>query len=256
MAGGLGKRMNSNVPKVLHKVSNIPMIVRIIKQAEFLNPSNILIVVGKYRNIIEKTLDEYLDINKLTFINQPESNGTGHAIMCCKDFLESYRFSHPHDKNVLILSGDTPLISFKTMNSIINYTIDNNYMNTMMTAELENPYGNGRIIRGRDNIFSRICEEKDCDEDEKKIKEINCGIYVLNIDTICQNIMSLTNNNAQHEYYLTDLFQIIIHKYKSENKSDNILGIYKLENDKQYELLNVNTPEQLNAAEIYLQNYI
>ena len=229
MAGGLGKRMNSPLPKVLHKVQGIPMLVRIIHQAIMTKPEKILVIVGKYRQIIEETLKEYM-INDTVFIDQPETLGTGHAIMCCKDYLESNLIKG----EILILSGDTPLLTAETMKNILSYK-----SNTIMTTLLGNPSGNGRIIRSVEGKFEKIVEEKDCNEFEKKIFEVNCGIYVFDCETLLKYIMMIDNKNAQNEYYLTDVIKII-------NDNEKNIKIFKLDTSKQYELTNVNTIDQLH----------
>ena len=254
MAGGLGKRMLSDTPKVLHLINGEPMLVKIIKQALQLNPTKILIVVGKYKSIIQNCLLKFIDnaINQIEFIYQSESLGTGHAIMCCIDYLLFcvYNANNANNANntinantVLVLSGDTPLISSETMQNMIDYNNQKSYNNTIMTTILENPHGNGRIIRNiNDNTFIKIIEEKDCNSYEKDVKEVNCGIYVFNIKTLCENITKIDRNNAQNEYYLTDIFKHITHN----------LGIYELKREKQYELINVNTPEQLTYASTFI----
>ena len=110
MAGGLGKRMKSDIPKVLHNIDNKPMLVRVIENSLLLNPKKIMIVVGKYKNIIKNTIEQYISLDKIEFINQPNANGTGDAIKCCRNRIYEYK-----NHKVLILSGDVPLISSKTM---------------------------------------------------------------------------------------------------------------------------------------------
>lgn len=254
MAGGLGKRMQSTLPKVLHKVHGIPMLVRIINQAKLLLPNKILIVVGKYKPIIEKTLNEYLlpiDFEKIEYIYQSESLGTGHAIQCCKSYIDHYYQTSNNGNQILILSGDTPMITYETMKNLLSF-IDENIdkknnkkcSNKIMTTILENPYANGRIIRDKNsNEFIKIVEEKDCTEEEKKNQEVNCGIYVFDGKLLMENIMKLNNNNAQHEYYLTDIIKIL-------KNNGNQIDIYQLPKDKQYELTNVNTKEQLEKINL------
>ena len=106
MAGGLGKRMNSELPKVLHKINGKPLLLNVVQESMLLTPLKIYIVVGKYRNIIEQTLCQYISLDNIEFIMQPEALGTGHAIQCCRTELLKY-----YDTNVVILSGDTPVPS-------------------------------------------------------------------------------------------------------------------------------------------------
>ena len=224
MAGGLGKRMNSDIPKVLHKIKGIPMLVKIINEVKKLKQCNkIMIIVGIYKEMIKNTLEEYnLFENKdIIFVLQEQPLGTGHAIMCAKEMIGN--------NPILILSGDIPLITVDTINDMINHY---NGVGTIMTTMLDNPYGYGRIYRHYNNF--KIIEEKDASEFEKKICEVNCGIYVFNPRLLQENICKITNNNAQYEYYLTDITKFIL------------CNIYILPKEKQIELTNVNTKKTLD----------
>lgn len=236
MAGGLGKRMDSSLPKVLHKILDKPMIVRVIEESINLNPTKIIIVVGKYRDIIEKTIQEYIDIEKiqLTFINQPESLGTGHAIQCCADEL---KLSSEQSKT-LILSGDVPLLKTETMLKMIQ----NVNKAKIMTAEFENSTGYGRIVE-YNSLFVKIVEEKDCSLEQKQIKKINCGIYAFDTEFLCKYLPCLSNNNSQKEYYLTDIIEII--------KINELVEIdmFNIAPDKHHEIMGINTKEQLLELE-------
>ena len=234
MAGGLGKRMNSEVPKVLHLINNKPMIVEIIETSLKLNIHKIGIIVGKYYAVIKETLEQYLDTNviasKISFIMQNEPLGTGHAILCCKNFLEkmpSYIY------NVCILSGDVPLISVESINNLLN---DTEFCNILI-ANIDEPSGYGRIVI-ENNKISKIVEEKDCTEEEKQIKFINGGIYTFNIKVLLQYIDKIDNNNKQNEYYLTQLFEVFVKNYIPINYKivENILEISGV-NDQQQLLI-------------------
>ena len=239
MAGGLGKRMNSNIPKVLHKINGKPLLVHIIEQAFILNPLQILIVVGKYKDIIEQTLSEYVSLDKIKFILQAEALGTGHAIQCCRSELLQYP-----NKRILILSGDTPLIQSTTINDILS----NFNKVKVVTTILENPYGYGRILE-QDGAFVRIVEEKDCNSDEKKINKVNCGIYAFDSYILYEYLPLLQNNNSQKEYYLTDIIELI----KKNEKID--IDLYNIPLDKQIEIIGVNTQEQLDELEKKWSHY-
>lgn len=236
MAGGLGKRMNSSLPKVLHCINNIPMLVRIINNAKLLNPTKILIVVGIYKEIIYSTLIRYMDIetSNIEFIFQKESLGTGNAILCCKNYIESLPSS-----NVLILSGDIPLIQYKLLQKII----DSFQKVTIVTTKFENPFGYGRIIFNKnveEKEFKEIKEEKDCSDNEKKINLVNAGIYMIDSNLLCKYITYINNYNNQKEYYLTDIFAII-KLYEDIN-----INLFEIEKKDQYQIDGVNTQEQLN----------
>lgn len=239
MAGGLGKRMNSQVPKVLHLINNKPMIVHVIETSLALKIYKIGIIVGKYYTLIKETIEQYIDKNiiesKITFIMQNEPLGTGHAIACCKKFLEKMpNYIH----NVCILSGDVPLITSKSINNLLN---DTEFCNILI-ANIDEPSGYGRIVIENNKII-KIIEEKDCNEEEKQIKFINSGIYTFNIKVLLQYIDKIDNNNKQNEYYLTQLFEVFVKNYIPINYQivENIL-----------EISGVNDQQQL----LILENYV
>ncbi len=231
MAGGLGKRMNSDLPKVLHKVGEIPMLVHLIKTSLKLNANNIFVIVGKFKDIIEKTVNNYFNIQELSKINyiiQTDAHGTGHAIQCSYDLIKDL------NENIIILSGDTPLISVESLINMLNLSDNSDCI--LMVRKTNNPKGLGRIILDN-NKFSKIVEEKDASSEEKIINLVNCGIYMIYSKLITENIFKLNNNNNQKEYYLTDLIGII------KNQKD--VKIYQLPLGKEYELFGVNNTEEL-----------
>lgn len=230
LAGGLGKRMNSDLPKVLHKLNDKTLIQCVIETAHKLNPDKIGIIVGKYKDQIEQSVKETIEENilsKIEYIIQEEPKGTGHAVQCATEFIKNY------DK-ILILSGDVPLITEKTLKSVVNL----NSKCTILVNELENPTGYGRIKYENPNASLnesnkvKIIEEKDCNEEEKTIKEINSGIYCFESSSLLEYLPKLECNNAQNEYYLTDVVSFC----------DNV-KVVKSENNN--EILGVNTSEQL-----------
>ena len=248
MAGGLGKRMESDLPKVLHKVNGIfdqtqtlktqlicqsydelskPMIVHVINTSLKLNPTKIFIVVGAYKNIIEQTINQYIKKNDLIeYVIQEQALGTGHAIKCCLDKLINYT-----NLSTIILSGDVPLISLDT---IINLT---NGSNKLLVTKLSNPYGCGRIVLS-DNKLVKIVEEKDCDEEQKLINLVNCGIYQINSNVLLELIPKINSNNKAKEYYLTDIIDLMV-------QGGFTLDYYELDQSKQYEIKNINTKKDL-----------
>ncbi len=239
MAGGLGKRINYDLPKVLHKIKNKPMIVHILETCLKLNVHKIGIIVGKFYTIIRDTISEYINQeivdSKIQYIMQNEPLGTGHAILCCKNFLSKMP---EYINNICILSGDVPFISCNTINSLLNST----QYSKILIANLPEPYGYGRI-KTENNKIVKIIEEKDCNENEKKILFVNSGIYCFNIKVLLYYINKLNNNNNQKEYYLTQIFELI--------SKDNINIDYNIIKDIK-EILGVNTQEQ----QIILENYI
>lgn len=238
MAGGLGKRMNSDLPKVLHFLSGKPLLLKVVHKAMLLDPLKIFIVVGKYKNIIEETLREYISLDNIEFIIQPEALGTGHAIQCCRDELLKYT-----DTNVVILSGDTPLLKAAT---IKDFLLDFHKVK-IITTQMKTPYGYGRIIE-KDGVFDKIVEEKDCSLEEKMVNKVNCGVYAFDSHILCKYLPLLTNKNAQSEYYLTDIIELI-------KVGENIqVDLYDIGEDRQIQIMGVNTMEQLQDLERQLKD--
>lgn len=221
MAGGVGKRMNSDLPKVLHMLHGKPMILHVVDSALQTDDSSMIyVIVGKYSILIQNAIP----VNpRVKYIYQNEPLGTGHAIQCCREELLKYR----EDTRVLILSGDVPLFTSESM----RYVLVNPYPATVVTTYMEKPFGYGRIVS------DKIVEEKDCSEEERAICTVNCGIYAFNNKMLCDRLPMLNNNNAQNEYYLTSIFE------KYENGT---IGFVDVPREKQYEIIGVNTQEQLN----------
>jgi len=237
MAGGLGTRMGSTIPKVIHKLAGIPMINHILHNLQQLsttiNLKQILIVVGKYRNQIQEAIENDLIMSNITYVNQAEALGTGHAIQCCISELRKYPNS-----NTLILSGDVPMFSTDSMFNLVN----NLHKAIIIITTNENPTGYGRIII-KDGKFERIVEHNDCTLEQLSILKVNCGIYAFNTEILCKWLPYLNNTNKKHEYYLTDIVEII----KREENID--IQLYELPSEKMIEVTGVNTIDQLNELD-------
>ncbi len=235
MAGGLGKRMNSKHPKVLHNLHDKPMLIHVIETSIKLNPVKIGLIVGKYKNEIQETIQSHLPhVTNITFIEQSVPQGTGHAIKCCIPFLSDF-INH----NCIILSGDAPLIQCSTLKTMLNKLTSC----VILATQKVNPYGYGRIVMGEKG-FQKIIEEKDASSSEKTIKLINGGIYAFNISLLVHYLPFINNYNSQNEYYLTDIFQHLSNDLK-------IIDICELTSDRAFELLGANTPEQLKELELF-----
>ena len=238
MAGGLGKRMNSDIPKVLHEFNNKPMIVNIIETVMKLCINKIFIIVGKHRDIIQSIIEEYVISELIEYVIQHDALGTGHAIQACYNHLLMN-----HQYKTLILSGDVPLIRVETLKKMID--LDSNCV--ILTATVENPYGYGRIVR-KDDIFLKIQEEKDCTIEEKKISEINAGIYLIQTGYLIGDILNITKKNNQKEYYLTDIFKLL----KKKNLDIDLL---ELKSNESYQIRGVNTIEQLGELNSIIKQH-
>jgi len=240
LAGGIGKRMADaypNTPKVCVPIKDKPMIVRVLQSVLRTNPKNIYIVVGKYSNEIQETIENYLNENQqsiIKYIKQGIPLGTGHAIQACVSELY-----HIQEHNIIILCGDVPLTTTETLNSILNRKDD-----VVVTTEKENPFGMGRIINKGENVI-KIIEEKDCSEEQRAIKKVNCGIYKIMGRLLFRYIYKLENNNAAKEYYLTDIIEIL------HNNQHDIYE-HNIPSNKIHEVLGVNTIEQLCELESYI----
>lgn len=241
MAGGLGTRMESNLPKVIHKLSGKPMINYILKNLkkleEKVNVKQILIVVGKYRSQIQEAIESGIKMSNITYVNQGEALGTGHAIQCCSDELKKYPGS-----NTLILSGDVPLFSTQSMYNLI---CNLRHVRIIVTNN-NNPAGYGRIVINNGK-FDKIVEHNDCSSEELLITMVNCGIYAIDTELLCRWLPSIKNNNSKGEYYLTDIIEII----KREEGID--IDMYFLPSEKRIEVTGVNTIAQLNELETLIK---
>lgn len=232
LAAGEGKRMKSDLPKVLHEVNNLPMIVHVIKTAEKTKPLKIVIIVGKHHLKIKECIQEY-NIDNIEFFIQKEPKGTGHAVMSWK---EQDNMIINRNTSLLILNGDVPLIKYETILNLLNHHKDV----SVIVSKISNPFGYGRILKDELGNFLKIVEEKDCTNEEKKINLINSGIYLFNFDIIDKYLFKIDNKNASAEYYLTDLLKII---KDSEKKVDfNLLELSMKEN---YQISGVNNQLQL-----------
>ena len=234
MAGGEGKRMNSDIPKVLHNFNNIPILVRIIKESLELNPYKIIIITGKYDNLIKLSIKQYFNDNIFDifqFVIQKNPCGTGDAIKCTLDFYND-------TDDILILNGDMPLIKSDILHNFIN---GNNNVKILI-ADIKDSYGYGRIIYDNNNRFIEIKEDKDCNLVEKNIKIINSGIYYFKGNILKEYIPLIKNINAQNEYYLTDIFKLLI------NNSINVTT-FLINNEDNYKILGVNTQDELTKLQ-------
>lgn len=235
LAAGQGKRIKSNLPKVLHKVCGKEMVNHVIDSIRKSKIDDINIIIGKGAELVKVGTES----RKVSYSLQAEQLGTGHAVICAKEFLK-------HKKGVVaIFTGDTPLIKQETIERLVENHINNKNAATILTALVEDPTGYGRIVR-KDNQVLKIVEHKDCNEEELKINEMNSGIYCFDIELLVDALEKLNNNNEQGEYYLTDIIEIL----KSQNKPIGaVITDYE-------ETIGVNSRIQLAQAEEILKNRI
>ncbi len=237
LAAGKGKRMLSEIPKVLHNVRGVPMIFSVIKNALELEPEKLIVVLGYKSTEIKKAISNRQDLKDLDFAYQKKQLGTGHAISVALPNLEEI------SGDVIVLSGDVPLLSSKTLKKLLKRHRKGNYFATMLTTVLKDPTGYGRVLRGQEkkNKILGIVEQKDALPEELQISEVNTGTYVFRIEFLRKYLPKLRKNNAQNEFYLTDVFKMAI--------SDKMhIGSVLIENAK--EAMGVNTLEDLKKLEV------
>lgn len=235
LAAGEGKRMRSELPKVLHLVGGRPMLVRVLETVRMVNPEKIVVVTGRYHNQIIQTLAKWMDIFGVVFVEQSPALGTGHAVLCCLDQFTK-------DDRVLILNGDMPLLR----STVLRILLSHERINRVMTTKLENPTGYGRAVYDGRGDFQGIVEERDCREDERQIQEVNTGVYVFSGQVLHKCLPLLTNENSQKEYYLTD---VVRHALAVGYSIDTYMTMDSIGTR------GVNTPEELAELSLLLNNY-
>ena len=225
LAAGMGKRMQSRQPKVLQTIGGQPMLARVINTARSLAPDQLIVVVGHGEDQIRQAFDGQPDLH---FVSQWPQLGTGHAVAQTVDLLKS-----SHENNAtMILYGDVPLVQSDTLQALLAAS-DNGL--ALLTEEVDNPHGYGRIVRDAQNRVLTIVEEKDATATQRQIREINTGMLVAPTAKLKHWLKKLSNNNAQGEYYLTDIVEFAA----KEGVSINTVGPKS-----PYETQGVNSREQ------------
>ncbi len=225
LAAGLGKRMkNPEKPKVMFELAGKPLIQYVVELALRINAERIIPIVGHRREQVIEFVTNLLpelpspaeggseelpegseDVSNAIFdfaVQEPQL-GTGHAVMQTEQYL------HDFDGEVLILSGDVPLLSYETTERLINEHFSNNRFATLLTAIFKDPAGYGRIIRDSNGKFEKIIEHRDATDEQRKIHEMNPAIYVVNSKALFDSLKLINTDNDQKEYYLTDIFNFI-----------------------------------------------
>jgi len=195
LAAGKGTRMKSNLPKVLHSLGGRSLVERVIESAEPLLPSRRLVIVGYQSQEVKTAMNA---IHGVEFVEQTVQLGTGHAIQQLLPHLEGYT------GDLLILNGDVPLLRTETLNNLLQTHQENQNSCTILTAQLSNPQGYGRVFRNSECIVQKIVEDKDCTLTQRENDRVNAGIYCFRWPDLAKFLPQLEANNAQKEYYLTD----------------------------------------------------
>lgn len=232
LAAGQGKRMFSNTPKVLHPLAGKPMLTRVVETALQLKPESIHVIYGHGGEHIKNSLPEL----PVHWVKQAEQLGTGHAVMQALPHI-------PAHAQVLVLSADVPLIQPQTLKTLVEYSSSSTSQDSvlaLLVAHLENPYGLGRILRNNEGEIHAIVEEKDANEQEKNVKEIYSGICCAKSSDLARWLPMLNNDNAQGEYYLTEIISMAV---------KNKVAITSLDAPNLYEIQGVNNRLQLQQLE-------
>jgi bifunctional UDP-N-acetylglucosamine pyrophosphorylase/glucosamine-1-phosphate N-acetyltransferase len=231
--------MKSDKIKILHPVAGKAIIKHVLNTLDGLN-SKIVNVIGYQKNEVQAELED-LDKWDLNYVIQSEQLGTGHAVLQAEKYIEK------HEGPVLILYGDTPLLKKESIAEFVKEHEESRSDLTVMTAVFDNPEGYGRIVKDKDGNLSAIVEEKDADFETKKIKEINSGVNCIDSKLLKEFLSNMDNDNAQGEYYLTDIIEYAVKKNKKINT-------YVVENSN--EIIGINTRKQQAEAEKILRSRI
>jgi bifunctional UDP-N-acetylglucosamine pyrophosphorylase/glucosamine-1-phosphate N-acetyltransferase/UDP-N-acetylglucosamine pyrophosphorylase len=231
LAAGKGKRMASDLPKVLVPVCGRPMIRYVVDAARAAGVARMVVVVG-YRSELVRA--ELAGEPGVSFAEQIEQLGTGHAVMMCRDQLEG------HDGTVLILAGDSPMVQVSSLRAVLSEFAAHEPACLLGTATKPNPLGLGRIVRGANGEFLAIVEEKDATPAQRGITEVNMSTYVFQRADLLWALGRLTADNAQGEYYLTDCPGVL------KEAGRTVLAVNALQ---PCEALSINTVEELKVVE-------
>ncbi|MEA3280869.1 MAG: NTP transferase domain-containing protein [Thermodesulfobacteriota bacterium] len=231
LAAGMGTRMKSSKAKVLHEILGKPMVMYVVKTANKVAGSNVILVVGNHAEKVREVLSENYE---LIFALQEKQLGTGHAVLCALPYLPEYI------EQVVILCGDVPLLSSNTVLRLLDDHIRKKRDVTLLAVKVDNPEGYGRVLFDKNMDVFEIVEEADTSEEQKKIKIINTGIYCVKKQFLIDSLHKIKSNNAQGEYYLTDIIKI-------GSLGKKLVGV--MVGTDCEEVVGVNNDEELIAAE-------
>lgn len=236
LAAGMGTRMKSSMPKVLHRVCGKTLAQWVIDAAKSAGADRVCTIIGHCADMVSAELG-----SKCEFALQQEQKGTGHAVMQAADFIGSSA------DICVVLNGDTPLITAEMIKAAVSAHEQEGNAVTVITAVLDNADGYGRIVRNADMSVAKIVEHKDADQNQRKIREINSGMYVFNTKSLLSALDKLSPNNAQGEYYLTDTLEII-------GNNNGKIGAFTVGDSD--EIRGINDRVQLAEAEAIMQERI
>ena len=232
MAAGKGTRMkNPEKAKVMYEINEKPMVEFVVDLSGKLLADRTLLIIGWQKQLV---VEHFSKLSyRVEFVEQNEQLGTGHAVLQTIEPLKDF------EGDVLVLSGDVPLLTEKTVKALIGYHRTSEAVATILTAELVDPTGYGRIVHNNDGSVKKIVEHKDASKKELSIKEINSGIYVFNKEKLFECLPKIKPNNMQKEYYLTDVFELF---WKNEWRVSAVKAIDAIE------VMGINDLAQLEYA--------
>ncbi len=236
LAAGLGTRMKSQKAKVLHEICGVPMINQVVETCLKASLRNIIAVIGYQAEEVRSVVSQRYNIR---YACQTEQLGTGHAVMCALPELE------PTVNDVIILCGDVPLLKSETLLKILQDHRENHQDITLLTVEMDDPIGYGRIIFNKNNAVTRIVEESDASSEQKKIRTVNAGIYCVRTSVLKSLLGYIDRENAQGEYYLTDIIAL-------GNKDHKKIGGISSKDIE--EVIGINSLRELQHAETIVKN--
>ncbi|WP_438348312.1 bifunctional UDP-N-acetylglucosamine diphosphorylase/glucosamine-1-phosphate N-acetyltransferase GlmU [Paenibacillus sp. FA6] len=236
LAAGQGKRMKSKLYKVLHPVCGKPMVGHVLDTVKQVNSERVIVIVGHGAKAVQAFLGDAAE-----YVLQEQQLGTGHAVKQAAPLL-----SH-ETGSTIVICGDTPLVTPETLEGLMQLHESNQAAATVLTAQMDNPKGYGRVIRGEDGKVLRIVEQKDCSPQEDAVHEINTGTYCFDNGKLFAALEKVTNQNTQQEYYLTDVIGILV------NANETVLGYVT---DDASESIGVNDRLALSEAEQFMRERI
>lgn len=234
LAAGKGTRMKSQLPKVLHQLGGVTLVERALNSCSLINPSRTLVIIGYKGNQVKQALSS---LPKLEFVEQKEQLGTGHAIMQLIPHLKGFT------GDLLVLNGDVPLLRPESIQKM--WQIHRKYQNaaTILTANLPDPQGYGRVFCDSNNLVTQIVEDRDCNKAQKQNHRINAGVYCFNWTKLAEALPRLSTDNDQQEYYLTEVV-------------DYLNPVMAVDVDDYLEIMGINDRKQLSDAYQILQTRI
>ncbi len=200
LAAGKGTRMKSDLPKVLHSLGGKSLVERVLNSSESLNPSQKIVIVGYEAQRVKENLQSLPGIE---FVEQTQQLGTGHAVQQILPYLKNF------EGDLLVLNGDVPLLRRETLKKLVETHKKNGNAATLLTAQLPNPQGYGRVFCDRNYLVEKIVEHRDCTPKQKENKRINAGVYCFNWPKLAAVLPQLSADNDQKEYYLTDVCSLL-----------------------------------------------